>query len=38
MIALAISFNEHFEFSHIILYLSGGLIAGALGYLKLETV
>jgi formate hydrogenlyase subunit 3/multisubunit Na+/H+ antiporter MnhD subunit len=32
MIALAISFNEHFEYSHIILYLSGGLIAGALGY------
>jgi hypothetical protein len=32
LIALAISFNEHFEYSHIILYLSGGLIAGALGY------
>lgn len=32
MIALAISFNEHFEYSHIVLYLSGGLIAGALGY------
>lgn len=32
MIALAISFNEHFEFSHILLYLSGGAVASALGY------
>ncbi len=32
MIALAISFNEHFEFSHTMLYLSGVIASGALGY------
>lgn len=32
MIALAISFNEHFVFSHTLLYLSGGLVAGGIGY------
>ena len=31
MVAMAISFNEHFTFSHVILYMSGILIAGALG-------
>lgn len=32
MIAMAISFNEHFEISHTLLYLSGSLIAGTIGY------
>jgi NADH:ubiquinone oxidoreductase subunit 5 (subunit L)/multisubunit Na+/H+ antiporter MnhA subunit len=31
-IALAISFNEHFSFSHHIWYLSGVLISGLIGY------
>lgn len=30
-IALAVSFNEHFEFSHVVLYLSGVVIAGTIG-------
>ena len=40
-IALAISFNEHFEFTEIILYLSGICVAGSIGYLvirKLKTL
>jgi NADH-quinone oxidoreductase subunit L len=32
-IALAISFNEHFNSDHIMLYLSGVLIAGMVGYI-----
>lgn len=31
-VALAVSFNEHFTYDHIILYLSGIVVAGALGY------
>lgn len=31
-VALAVSFNEHFEASHLILYLSGIILSGALGY------
>jgi NADH:ubiquinone oxidoreductase subunit 5 (subunit L)/multisubunit Na+/H+ antiporter MnhA subunit len=32
MVAMAISFNEHFTMSHIVLYLSGILIAGLFGW------
>ncbi|NBP67413.1 MAG: hypothetical protein EBR30_09760 [Cytophagia bacterium] len=35
MIALAISFNEHFGFDHILIYLSGVLVSGLLGYLAI---
>lgn len=35
MVAMAISFNEHFEFSHTILYLSGIVLAGIVGYISL---
>lgn len=35
-IALAISFNEHFDLSHIVLYLSGIVVAGSIGYLVLR--
>jgi formate hydrogenlyase subunit 3/multisubunit Na+/H+ antiporter MnhD subunit len=35
-IALAISFNEHFDFSHHIWYLSGVLISGIVGYLCIQ--
>ncbi len=31
-IALSVSFNEHFTFDHVMLYLSGVILAGALGY------
>lgn len=31
MVAMAISFNEHFTMSHVLLYLSGILVAGAIG-------
>ena len=34
-IALAISFNEHFDFEEIIFYISGILIAGIVGYIVL---
>lgn len=33
LIALAISFNEHIEYTHIIMYLSGIVVAGSGGYL-----
>jgi hypothetical protein len=32
MISLSISFNEHFAYTHTLLYLSGIAVAGALGY------
>ncbi len=35
-IALAISFNEHFEFSHTLLYLSGIFVFGLFGYFILR--
>jgi len=35
-IALAISFNEHFTYQHTLLYLSGVVVAGILGYLCLR--
>ena len=35
-IALAISFNEHFTYGHTILYLSGVVVAGGLGFLCLR--
>jgi hypothetical protein len=35
-VALAISFNEHFTFSHIALYLSGIVLAGVVGYFSLR--
>lgn len=35
-VALSISFNEHFEFSHTLLYLSGITIFGLLGYFCLR--
>lgn len=35
-VALAISFNEHFKFSQVHLYLSGIAVAGVLGYLLLR--
>jgi NADH-quinone oxidoreductase subunit L len=35
-IALAVSFNEHFDSSHILLYLSGVVICGISGYICLE--
>jgi NADH:ubiquinone oxidoreductase subunit 5 (subunit L)/multisubunit Na+/H+ antiporter MnhA subunit len=35
-VALAISFNEHFTFSHIALYLSGIVLAGVVGYFSLS--
>ncbi|MCA6363038.1 MAG: hypothetical protein IM638_08360 [Bacteroidetes bacterium] len=34
--ALAVSFNEHFSFSHLMLYLSGVGISGLVGYLALR--
>jgi NADH:ubiquinone oxidoreductase subunit 2 (subunit N) len=34
--ALAISFNEHFTYLHIVLYLSGIIVAGIVGYICLE--
>jgi len=38
MVAMSISFNEHFEFSHTVLYLSGIIIAGIGGYLSLYSL
>jgi NADH-quinone oxidoreductase subunit L len=38
MVAMAISFNEHFEFSHTVLYLSGIVVAGIIGYFSLFTL
>lgn len=38
LIALAISFNEHFSSSHIYLYLSGILIPGAAGWWLLQRI
>jgi NADH-quinone oxidoreductase subunit L len=35
-VALSISFNEHFEFSHTVLYLSGIIVFGMFGYLILR--
>lgn len=35
-IALAISFNEHFDVSHHVWYLSGVLISGIIGYLSIQ--
>ncbi|MBY0436050.1 MAG: hypothetical protein K2U26_18315 [Cyclobacteriaceae bacterium] len=35
-IALAISFNEHYEFNETLLYLSGIVVAGVVGYLCLR--
>lgn len=35
-VALSISFNEHFEFSHTLLYLSGITVFGLLGYFCLR--
>jgi hypothetical protein len=35
-VALAISFNEQFNFNHVYLYLSGPVITGLLGFLCLE--
>jgi NADH-quinone oxidoreductase subunit L len=35
-IALAISFNEHFKYNQILLYLSGVLVSGVTGYLFLR--
>lgn len=37
-IALAISFNEHFSFSHIILYLGGVIVSGAVGLMALARI
>ncbi len=34
-IAMAISFNEHFDFMHIILYLSGVVIFGIIGFIAI---
>lgn len=35
-VALAISFNEHFDVSHHIWYLSGVLVSGVLGYICIQ--
>lgn len=35
-IALAISFNEHFDFSHHVWYLSGVVVSGIVGYLSIQ--
>jgi NADH-quinone oxidoreductase subunit L len=35
-IALAISFNEHFDVSHHIWYLSGVIVSGIVGYLSIQ--
>ena len=35
-VALAISFNEHFTYSHTLLYLSGIIVAGVMGYVCLS--
>jgi len=35
-VALALSFNEHYVFSHVALYLSGIILAGVAGYLSLQ--
>jgi len=35
-VALAISFNEHFDFGHVLMFLSGSVPAGILGYVVLE--
>lgn len=37
-IALAISFNEHFDFEDTLLYLSGVLIMGLIGFLSLRRI
>jgi NADH:ubiquinone oxidoreductase subunit 5 (subunit L)/multisubunit Na+/H+ antiporter MnhA subunit len=37
-IALAIALNKHFEFSQIIIYLSGGIISAIIGYLCLNKI
>lgn len=37
-VALSISFNEHFEISHVLLYLSGISIAALIGYLVLNRI
>ena len=36
MVAMAISFNEHFTMSHIVVYLSGIVLAGGLGLIILN--
>lgn len=35
-VALAVSFNEHFTYNHTILYLSGIIVAGVIGYISLS--
>ncbi len=37
-IALAIALNKQFDFAHIIIYLSGGIIAGIVGYICLKKI
>jgi NADH-quinone oxidoreductase subunit L len=34
-IVLAVSYNEHFDFAHSIIYLSGVIVAGVVGYLSI---
>jgi len=35
-IALAVSFNEHFDFSHTAMYLGGVIVSGLVGYICIE--
>ncbi|MBI1838095.1 MAG: hypothetical protein HYR91_12605 [Flavobacteriia bacterium] len=35
-VALAISFNAHFDYSHILLYLSGVVVSGIVGFLCIQ--
>jgi NADH-quinone oxidoreductase subunit L len=37
-VALAVSFNEHFDWSHVMIYLSGVVVAGAIGYYVLSVL
>ncbi|OYU66773.1 MAG: hypothetical protein CFE22_07350 [Cytophagaceae bacterium BCCC1] len=38
LVALSISFNEHFSLSHVLLYLSGILVMGLFGYFTLRRI
>ena len=36
LVAMAIAFNEHFDISHIMLYLSGVIVSGIIGFLCIQ--
>lgn len=37
-IALAVMYNSHFDFSHVLIYLSGIMVAGIVGYVVLQNI